>query len=172
MKWLTLVAFLGISAASAFAEDFRITVEPRKTGLRPASAVSKQEGIAPAAAQTWSSEIKIENVGRQPSGQLHCKYVLYIKRQELGGKVGEEKTQEVPGEFDVSPLKRGAFFSANTNEVNLRQQSLSAGYYVKGGGQGKASDTVQGVWVKLFDGSKEVAEFVNPPTIKSKFQWK
>jgi len=171
MKHFVLCLALCLIGVSANAEDFRLSLEPRKGGVRQGAVPTGSVGVSPSASQMWTGEIKLENVGRQPSGPMRCKYVIYVKRQELGRKMGEEKSEEISGELDVPALKRGAVFSATTSEVTLRQQSLSAGYYVKDGGQGKASDSVSGVWLKLLNGNTEVAEFVNPPTIKTKFTW-
>jgi hypothetical protein len=171
MKRLLLVGYLFACAALAQAEDFRVTLEPRRTGLKPAARAAGDEGAAFALFQTWSGEVKIENIGRLPSGPLQCKYILYVKRQDLGGKLGEDKVEEVTGEFEVSPLKRGGSFSASTSEVKLLQKSVAPGYYIKGGGLTKSNDSVWGVWVKVFSGGSQVAEFMNPLSLKAKFQW-
>jgi len=35
----------------------------------------------------------------------------------------------------------------------------------------KAKDIILGIWVKLFDGTNEVAQYVNPPTLPTKHNW-
>ena len=79
--------------------------------------------------------------------------------------------EKVKGEAKIPVLKGRESNLFLTSEVKLHQQALDGGYYYVNGGQANASDSVLGVWVKLFNGNTEVAEYVNPGTMKTKFKW-
>lgn len=168
MKRLTTYACFLLSVGTAFAGDVQVSLERKKTGLRGEQA---QTGLN-SGTQKWIGEIKVESGAAQPTPELQARYIIYVKRQSIGQKVGEDKVQEVMGSAAVPSLKRRAPYVFDTSEVELKQQSLDPNFYLAKGGSTKASDSVSGVWVKVFKGEVEVGEYVNPNFIKEKYKWK
>lgn len=128
-------------------------------------------GVEQQTSQKWTGTLRVENTSSKPSPELLAKYIVFVKRQELAQKAGPEKIDLVKGEAKIAPLKKGESFSLDTADIELRQQLLSANYRYANGGQTKASDTVAGVWVRLFAGAVVVADYSNPETVKAKFKW-
>jgi hypothetical protein len=168
MNQSTIYAFFLLSFGTAFAGDIQVSLERKKTGLRGEQA---QTGLN-SGTQKWVGEVKIESGAAQPTPELQARYVIYVRRQNIGQKVGEDQVQEVSGEAAVPSLKRRAPHVFDTSEIELRQQALAPNYYLKNGGMTKASDSITGVWVKVFKGGVEVGEYVNPTFIKEKYKWK
>jgi len=168
MKILLICLSLWVSLGSAFAGDIQVSMERKRTGLRGEQA---QAGLN-SGTQKWIGEIKVESGAAQPTPELQVRYVVYVKRQKIGQKPGEDKIEEVSGESVVPSLKRRTPFVLDTSEVELRQQALAPNYYLEKGGQTKAIDTITGIWVKVFKAGTEVGEYVNPSYIKEKFKWK
>ncbi len=153
-------------AISAQAGDIQITLDRKKT-----SPNHTRGGLEQQTSQKWTGTLRVENTSARTSPDLQAKYVVIVKRQELAEKTGSDHLEVVKGEANVTPLKKGESFSADTTEIELRQQTLNAHYRYKSGGQTRASDAIAGVWVKVFSGTNLVAEYANPETVKSKFKW-
>ena len=152
--------------ASAHAADFQITLDRKK-----AAPTQTRGGVEQQTSQKWTGTLRVENTSSKPSPELQAKYIVFVKRQELAQKAGPDKIDLVKGEAKITPLKKGEIFSLDTAEIVLRQQLLSANYQYSNGGQTKASDTVAGVWVRLFAGTVLLADYSNPETVKAKFKW-
>lgn len=164
-KALLILALAGLPIIAS-AGDFEITVERKKDGLGQVKGTIEQS-----ASQTWIGNVKVLNRSFKPSPEMECRYIIFIRRQELAQKAGADYFDKVKGSGKVMALKPGDNGSFLTSEVKLRQQRLDPGYYYTNGGSSRADDSVQGVWVKLFNGTTEIGEYVNPPTLKTKYKW-
>ena len=122
--------------------------------------------------QLWRAEVKVTNRSFRASPALKARYIIYVKRQLLGQKHGDDKLSEVLGSADVEAIAPNTSTSIAMPEIALNQANLDAGYSFRSGGQTKAQDSVVGVWVKLFDGDKVVAEYLSNTTLKNKHEWK
>lgn len=166
MKRIVLLAAMALLPVFVQAGDYSITMDRKKDG-----AGQMKGDIEKQTSQNWVGEINIENRTFKPSPELKLAYIVFVKRQELGQKEGADQVDQIRGDIKVGVLQGREKASFNTSEVTLKQQELDGGYYYRNGGRRKASDSVMGVWVKLFDGTKEVAEYANPSTIKAKNKW-
>ena len=166
MKRMAFLAALVMVPMLAQAGVFAISVDRKKDG-----AGQMKGDIEKATSQNWVGEIKIENLTFKPSEEVELRYIIFVKRQELGQKTGMDQVDQVKGTIKVGSLKSHEKASFSTSEVTLRQQQLDPHYYYKSGGIQKAADTVLGVWVKVFSGENELAEYVNPSTLKAKNKW-
>ncbi len=162
--------------AAVQAEDYQITVERKKTAFtQSVSAIkgAKSSGGTPneqVQSQKWKGEVKVRNASRKESQALDARYLLVVKRQQLGQKAGKDEFETVKGESKIEPLKSMTEGGFQTKEVELLNRTLLGNFYVANGGLNKSMDDVSGVWIKLFENGKEVGEYVNPPTIKSKYK--
>jgi len=166
MKKLAFLAALVMVPMLAQAGDFLITMDRKKDG-----GGNMKGDVEMKTSQNWVGEIKIENLTFKPTADLELRYIIFVKRQELGQKAGMDQVDQVKGTIPVKSLQSREKASFTTSEVTLRQQALAANYRFTSGGSTKAADTVLGVWVKLFNGQTEVMEYVNPTTLKAKNKW-
>jgi len=168
MKLETICACFVLSLGTALAGDLQVSLERKRTGLRGEQA---QLGLN-SGTQKWIGEVKVESGAAQPTPELEARYIIYVRRQSIGQKVGDDKVQEVTGSAVVPSLKRRTPYVFDTAQIELKQQALAPDYYLPKGGSTKASDSISGVWVKVFKGEVEVGEYVNPNFIKEKYKWK
>ena len=166
LSWITaLLAFPLITTA----EDFQISVERQKKWL-PEKGGKGEKGIDRSMFH-WSGEIKIENRMQKPSPELEAKYILFVKRQAIGQKVSGDTFEQVKGSAKVPVMRKMEATSVKTEEVDLHHAQVAQGFYLKKGGQVVTNDSVSGVWVKLFSDGNEVAEYTNPPSLKTRFKF-
>jgi hypothetical protein len=166
MNKLAFLAALVMVPMLAQAQDFRISMDRKKDG-----GGNMKGDVEMKTSQNWVGEIKIENLTFKPTADLELRYIIFVKRQELGQKAGMDQVDQVKGTIPVKSLQGREKASFTTSEVTLRQQALDAHYRFTSGGSTKAADTVLGVWVKLFNGQTELMEYVNPTTLKAKNKW-
>ena len=166
MKRAGLILAMIVMPLLAQAGDFEITVQRKKDGVGQLKGEIEQK-----ASQKWSGEIKVENRGFKPSPAMTAKYIIFVRRQELGQKAGSDHFDQIKGTVEIAALKTGESASGYTSEIDLRHQSLEAGWHFRSGGSAKVEDGISGIWVKLFQGEKAVGEYINPPNVSAKFKW-
>jgi len=164
MKKAALIFALVVIPMLAQASDFEITVNRKKNGLSNSAGSVVQNS-----SQNWTGEVNITCHAFKPFPELEARYIIFVKRQAIGQQ-GKDKIEKQKGTFKVPPMKSGSTSSFLTTEVVLKQAHLAPGWVVVSGAS-KAEDSVLGVWVKLLDGPKEVAEYVNPTTLTAKYKW-
>ena len=167
MRRAALILALMVFPMLAQAGDFEITVERKKEGD-----ARTKGGVFQKATQKWTGEVKILNHGFKPSPELQVRFLIFVKRQQLGQKYGADHIETVKGEEKIVALNPGKNTIFFTPEITLDRQQLDPNYFFLNGGREDARDTVTGVWVKLFDGTKEVGEYANPEGTKEKYKWK
>ena len=156
----------------AQAGDFLISMDRKKDGTGQVA----KSGIELQTSQQWVGEIKVENLAFKPTAEIELRYILFVKRQDVKQNAEMDQMEQVKGTIKVGSLKgreKGTFL---TSEVTLFQQQIKANwvYVDKSGkeiGKRKAEDAVMGVWVKLFSGEAELADYANPSTLKQKNKW-
>ncbi len=162
---------------STWADDYNITVERKRTGGVQSSqrlkATSKGSAIPTeqVLAQKWTGQVQIENRTRKESPELTAKYMVIVKRQQLGQLAGKDEVDIVSGVEKVAPLRNLGKALFETKEVDLSQHALQGNFYFVNGGITRAADQISGVWIKLFDGDREVYEYANPSTIKGRHKF-
>ena len=121
--------------------------------------------------EKWRYEVQIVNGGFKAAPALKAKYIVFVQRQELGGKAGTDPVEKSKGEADVAALLSHGTGSFTTNEILLKGGSLVGEYHFRNGGRVKVQDVIQGIWIKLFDGTTEVCDYANPRTITGRNKW-
>jgi hypothetical protein len=169
MKRVLLLTGLVIAPWIAEANNFSITAVRKAADALAGKAASP--GNVSEKTETVVYQVTVTNTTFKPSAALKAKYILFVERQEVGEKPGNEQIDKVKGSADVKELKPREKEIFSTSEIKLRQGGLSGAYYFPDGGRVKAKDNVVGVWIKLFDGSIEVAEYINPTTLSGKHKW-
>lgn len=166
---VALATFATFAGANARAGDLQFTVERKKVdavGAKPT-----ELGGAANRSETWHYQVKVQNDGFKPTAALQAKYIVFVERQELGKKIGTETIEKVNGTATLQPMATGATAQFTTSDITLKESSLIGNSFYLNGGRIHAKDSIRGVWIKLFDGTKEVDQYVNPSTIATKEKW-
>lgn len=169
MKEKALISALIALPLLAQAGNYEITVERRKDGL-----ANQAKGSEPIQkqSQNWVGDVKITNRAFAPSPELEARYIIFVRRQQIGSQAGaSDHVEKQNGSGRIASMKPGASMNMLTSEVQLKEEKLDPGWRFKNGGIKSAQDGVIGIWLKLYNGSTEVAEYVNPTTLKLKQKW-
>jgi len=173
MKPVLLVTCLLFSAFVVRADDLQLSAERKRTSLGGTQSTGK---ATKKTEENWQYVVKVSNNSFNAKPALKAYYMIFVQRQELATKMGEGSIESVKGTTTLQALNSHGKGEFSTSEVTLREQSLAAGFGFTNGanfvpGQTKAKDIILGIWVKLFDGTNEVAQYVNPPTLPTKHNW-
>lgn len=165
MKTVALVSALMAICLTAQAGDYEITVD-RKREMGTSGGNNAQVKTS----QNWTGEVNIEYHAFNPSPALEARYVIFVKRQKLGQAANAEDIDKVKGSFSVPSIKPGAKATFNTVDVPLFKAHMAPHWKMVEGRQ-SAEDTLAGVWLRLYNGSTQVAEYINPTTLTMKYKW-
>jgi hypothetical protein len=167
MKRLAALAFLFCSSV-AFAElsDFDFTAEGKLLDQKVANKGDKKETTA-----TWAYDVTLSNKSVKDYANLKIKYIVFVKDVKEGAKTPESKTARSTGEASADAIKAHAKFSFQTNKVELKKTQLAAGWTYTNGARARAADSLAGVWIRIYDGDKQVGEFCDPAGVMYKEHW-
>jgi hypothetical protein len=168
MKPAAIVFFLLLAPMVLWAGDLQISAERKHL---EGGVAAKQSGQFSKGSEKWQYAVKVINGSFKPMPALRAEYVVFVQRQELGGKVGVEVVQRVKGQAALPPTNPQATASFESSEITLRVQAVAGALVYSNGGRIKATDAIEGIWVKLFDGDNQVGEYANPTTLSSKNVW-
>ncbi len=169
-------ALIGL-AGSAWASDFQVTTtrkvedtskNNRHFGSKTAGRINP--GVKGKKVETVYYAVNVTNRSFSAQPALQARYVLYVERQKLGEKIGTEKTDRIKGTSAIEGIAPKASISFDTTSIKLSEETLSGNWIYANGGRMKAADKVLGIWIKFFDGDKEVGEYMNPTTLK-RYGW-
>lgn len=123
------------------------------------------------ASESFLYEVVVANKRFQAGVPLKAHWVILVEREELGAKQGSDKLDWATGTAEIAAIPAHGKGTFKTDAVTLRDQSLTGGWIYEGGGKIRAKDSFAGVWIKLFDGDKQVGEYVNPSAVASRHKW-
>ncbi|MEI8233224.1 MAG: hypothetical protein WCH57_00910 [Verrucomicrobiota bacterium] len=167
MNYKSLVFAWMLFPLLAQAGDYEITVNRKKEAFS-----QSHEGRIQKSSQNWIGEVNVTNHGFKVSPELELRYIIFVKRQDLGKTAASaEHVEKIKGTFKIPSLKGGAMAANTTPEVKLRQGKLDSRCFFTNGGIEKSEDTVLGVWARLYQGTTQVEEYVSPTTLKGKQKW-
>jgi hypothetical protein len=92
---------------------------------------------------------------------LIAKYRFFVLRDDGKKNLREVKPQRIEGTADIVALKPGATADFETSAVKLSKTSLDQGYYYTNNQRQSTKDTLDGIWLRIYDGDKMVAEFLS-----------
>lgn len=176
---LAAVAAGGWPGVGLAADSFAITATERRVE-RPTDA--REREAAPGAKRApdpitskvaqKAFAVKIENRSFQAAEGLEVRYIVFVERQMIGTKEGDERLQRLFGKVPVETIKPHGTFEFETVASEIKEARLDGDYYFKNGGARKAEDRLAGLWVRLYRGEEMVAEFTRPVTLAQKEEWR
>jgi hypothetical protein len=111
-------------------------------------------------------EIKVQNRTFADVPALDLRYLIFVERQKLGERKESDTVDRITGSAKVEPLNRKTMVgTATTSEFVMMKHTIAGDFYFANGGRQKVADNVLGIWVKVFNGAKLVAEYTNPSTV-------
>jgi len=92
---------------------------------------------------------------------LTAKYRVFVLRDDGKKNLREVKPQRIQGEAALPAIKASATGTFDTSSVKLSKTSLDPSYYYSNHQRQTSKDTLDGIWLRLYDGDKMVAEFMS-----------
>ena len=117
-------------------------------------------------------KIILTNNSFKDAPAMVVKYMVFVERQSTGQKQGAEHIDKLKGTKSVEPIKSHQKAFVETDSFAMKEAKLAPGWYYPNGGKLAARDSIKGVWVRVYQDNKVVAEYVNPSIISKREQWK
>jgi len=165
MKRMALVLALVVIPMLAQASDYEVTMDQKKDAPS-----EPNSGPRVKTSRKWSGTVKINCHTPKTSSELEVRYIIFVKWEHIGQK-GPDTIEQVKGNSKVTALKLGSSTTVPTSEITLNQGHMGPGWRPREGGATFTQDGVVGVWIKLFDGTTQVAEYVDPTNLPEKNKW-
>jgi hypothetical protein len=123
-------------------------------------------GDSSAISEKYQYEVKVQNQTFGDVPALDVRYLIFVERQKLGSRKESDTVDRITGSAKVEPLNRKTMAgTVSTSEFVLTKHTIAGDFYYANGGRQKVADNVLGVWVKVFNEGKLVAEYTNPSTV-------
>jgi len=112
--------------------------------------------------------ITLSNNAFKDATKLDVEYDVFVERQKMAEKAGSEHIEHVKGKATVENITAMKKVTVDTTKFTLHRSTLGPGTYFTNGGNRSAKDSVKGVWIRVMQEGKLVAEYINPSTLKTK----
>jgi hypothetical protein len=120
--------------------------------------------------EQWGYVVSVENQGFKQLENMDVKYYVFSKHEHLGYK-GAPKTDTMAGSYKIDLLGTLAKKSFETDGVTLNSAALVGNYYYGNGAKGVVHDSLLGIWIRIYDGQKVVAEYTYPANLAGTEKW-
>lgn len=120
--------------------------------------------------ENWQYVVTLENKAFDDMKDLEVDYIIFFKQEELGS-TGPAATKRQAGKTSIQVLKGHDKTEFRTDPVELVQAALSGGYYYKNGAKNTADANMAGIWIRVSQGGKVIAEYTRPSNLASKEKW-
>ena len=172
MKTFVVFALLAFVLGSMNAEESRIAIQWDKKVIASKFDTLPKAGQVAVNNLLCTYTITLANNSFADAPAMQVKYNVFVERQRPGDKGSTQRIEVVKGSKSVDGIKSHQKASVDTDAFPLNDGKLSAGWHYVGGGRTVAKDSIKGVWVRVYQDGKVVAEHVNPSTLSSKEKWK
>ena len=125
------------------------------------------------AQEKWLYEIEIHNISFADQSDLTVDYHCYKRDDKYGADKNSTKLplKAIPGSEKIATLANSATFKFSTKEIDIDKDELKAGWTYTSGSKSKIKDSLYGIWIKILKNNEVVAEYTNPPSLKTKVEW-
>jgi|WetSurMetagenome_2_1015567.scaffolds.fasta_scaffold774238_1 hypothetical protein len=132
---------------------------------------SGSTGAIKSGKEQWSYAVTVTNNGFQDLAGLEIRYLVFVKREELGEKKGSERIERKTGVTTSAHIKPHGRFEFLTEPADMNKGSLGGGWYYNNGGRIKTEDKLCGLWLRIYKDGAQIAEFLRPADLASKQKW-
>jgi hypothetical protein len=165
LKVVVAMSLLGSAVALATNFDVEIHCVPEKVD----ESANPGSGHKATAKEHWRYEVTIENKTFKDLGSLEIKYVIFFKQEKLGMKA-EATPRRQSGGTTIDLIKPHEKKSFGTDPIELNKSHLVGRYHYTSGAKINVQDTLDGLWIRVYQNGQQLAEYANPSTL-TKEQW-
>jgi hypothetical protein len=163
-KPMFLITALAISGSVGYAADSDVEIHcvPKKLDETVNQAASA--GGTARAKEHWVYDVTIENKTFKDLVGVEVKYIIFFKQEKQGVKA-EATPRRQTGSMTINLLAPHEKKSFTTTAVELNKSHLVGRYHYRSGGKLSAQDTLEGLWIRLYQNGQQFAEYANPSTL-------
>lgn len=159
------LVLLGVAAEQAVAVDPIVVTSEKK----PAVAGQFDSGHGTRGSESFLYVLKFQNQTLADISGLKIDYAIFIQRPKLGAPVTDPgPVDHITGVGTIDVLNNNKPQTISTSQFTLNRRNLKSGFYYERGGRVKAEDSVVGLWVQVKQNGQLIAEYTNPPTVKTR----
>ena len=162
---LSAIVLFAASNLQAGLSDVQITVtKSADEGDKVAGDVrgTAKEGVE------VSYDIKLVDTAFVDLSDLTADYIIFVERQRLGTKKDQDVVKRVKGTKSIPVLSKKEPQVLTTEKIQLEKSHVVGNLIYSDGARIKAEDNIKGVWIRVSQGGKVVAEYINPSTAKNR----
>lgn len=116
--------------------------------------------------------ITLKNISDLELSDLKVEYRFFFFQNAIAAtRRSEGKDIRISGSETINNFKPHSDLTFETRKADMKDTELKPGYYWEGGGRAKSSDSLKGIWVRVYYDNKVIAEFANPSTIRDREDW-
>ena len=145
--------------------DVQITVTK---SADKADKVVEGEGGSSKLASEVSHDIKLADTAFADLSDLTVDYIIFVERQKIGTKKEQDVVKRIKGTKAIPALTKKEPQTISTEKILLSTESLVGNYIYSNGARIKVMDNIKGVWVRVSQGGKVIAEYLNPSTVRNR----
>lgn len=117
-------------------------------------------------------KVELNNRTELTLDALKVEYRTFVFLNEIAGDRRDDGKEVIlKGKYDIPKLAPYSKIEFDTEKVKLKHTDLQPGYYWADGGKGKSRDELKGLWLRIFRGDKQIAEYASPSTLPEKYKW-
>jgi hypothetical protein len=109
--------------------------------------------------EKWAYKVALRNLSSLDADDVRIDYWLFRRIDEGKGK--SSPRVDTSGSVKSAQIKKAATYDFVTESVTLTKSTLDAGYYYTDGKKSKSADSVGGLAIRIFKGTKEVYAFAS-----------
>ena len=141
--------------------DFEIHCIPKRLDQNVKSA---SDGGAAVTKERWGYDVAIENKTFKTLSDLEVKYVIFFSQEQLGVKAAPTLRRQT-GTFTIPTFQSHQKKMFTTDSVELKKAHLVGAWHYRSGAKPNATDTLAGLWVRVYQNGQLLAEYANPSTL-------
>lgn len=164
---LPLGVMLLLSSA-AFADNLRVEMKAEKKRFDTSREKSETTFTSN---EKWGYVIKLRNTTFKDLPDVSVEYQIFSKDEKMAAGKGDVDHRRLKGTQKIGDWKANAVSNFETEQVDLTRSQLVGGYYYANRASVKATDSITGIWVRIFSAGKQIAEIIDPPSLATKSKW-
>ncbi len=165
-----------VASAKALVLDLeRVKFDTRreKQDIRLADGTTRRDGIT-ITEDDWGFSVTLRNTTMNPVEGLRGEYILFVKVDDPSRKTAarsENRLKRISGKLAFGPVPGGGRSIARTEPVVVRKTELAKGIIWTATDETKSRDTLEGVWLRVYQGDALVMESASPASLMSTETW-
>jgi hypothetical protein len=128
------------------------------------------EGGVAVTKESWGYVVTLENKTFKDMEGLEVKYIIFFRQETLGSKAAARLGRK-SGSNTIDSIKAHDKTTFDTENVELKQTRLIGNYIFMNGAKPNAEGRLAGLWVRVYQQGKLLAELCRPPQLSSKEKW-